>query len=173
MIQTQYPGVYVTEVATGARPIDGVSTETSALTGPTALERLVHTPHTAEPAGLVAGRTAPSDSELKYVDVRRYVSFLETSIRQGIQFAAFEPNGEALWANVRTVVSDFLYNQWKSGALVGSRPEEAFFVRCDRSTMTQEDIDNGRMDILIGVATTHPAEFVMVRISALTGSASS
>jgi phage tail sheath protein FI len=73
---------------------------------------------------------------------------------------------------VRTAVSDFLFNQWQSGALLGARPEEAYFVKCDRSTMTQNDLDNGRLIVVVGIATVHPAEFVIVRISALTGSAS-
>ena len=64
----------------------------------------------------------------------------------------FEPNGERLWANIRRTVADFLYNEWRNGALLGSKPEEAYFVRCDRSTMTQNDLDNGRLVCLIGVA---------------------
>ena len=170
MIETRYPGVFVSEVAAGARPIDGVSTSTSSLAGPTALERLTQQPAIAAHADL-AGRTVPSDSDLKYVDVRRYLAFVEQSITQSIQFAAFEPNDEDTWANVRTAVSDFLFAQWQSGALAGAKPEEAFFVKCDRSTMTQNDLDNGRLVLLVGVATTHPGEFVTLRISATTASA--
>jgi phage tail sheath protein FI len=76
----------------------------------------------------------------------------------------FEPNGEQLWANVRSTISDFLLNEWQQGALLGDRPEKAFFVRCDRSTMTQNDLDNGRLVCLIGVAPLRPAEFVIFRI---------
>jgi phage tail sheath protein FI len=76
----------------------------------------------------------------------------------------FEPNGPRLWDNVASAVSDFLFNEWRSGHLAGNSPKEAYFVRCDRSTMTQNDLDNGRMICLIGVAPLYPAEFVIFRI---------
>ncbi len=116
-------------------------------------------------------RTASSDPEWKYVNVRRYFLYLEASIDRGTQWAVFEPNGERLWANVRQTIADFLYNEWKNGALLGSKPEEAFFVRCDRSTMTQNDLDNGRLICLIGVAALKPAEFVIFRIGQKTADA--
>ncbi|GAC1634783.1 MAG: hypothetical protein NVS9B10_30940 [Nevskia sp.] len=109
-------------------------------------------------------RTVSSDPEWKYVNVRRYFTYLEASIDHGTQWAVFEPNGERLWRNVTQTVSDFLYNEWKSGALLGSTPEQAYFVRCDRSTMTQNDLDNGRLVCLVGVAALKPAEFVIFRI---------
>lgn len=109
-------------------------------------------------------RTLSSDPEWKYVNVRRYFLYLEASIDRGTQWAVFEPNGERLWANIRTTVSDFLYNEWLNGALLGANPKEAFFVRCDRSTMSQNDLDNGRLICLIGVAALKPAEFVIFRI---------
>ena len=109
-------------------------------------------------------RTLSSDPEWKYVNIRRYFLYLEASIDRGTQWAVFEPNGERLWANIRTTVSDFLYNEWISGALLGTKPAEAFFVRCDRSTMTQNDLDNGRLICLVGVAALKPAEFVIFRI---------
>jgi hypothetical protein len=109
-------------------------------------------------------RTLSSDPEWKYVNIRRYFLYLEASIDRGTQWAVFEPNGERLWANVRATVSDFLFNEWVNGALLGTKPEQAFFVRCDRSTMTQNDLDNGRLICLIGVAAIKPAEFVIFRI---------
>lgn len=109
-------------------------------------------------------RTATSDAEWKYMNVRRYFAFLERSIELGTQFAVFENNGLTLWANVRSTIQDFLFNEWKQDHLAGATPDEAFFVRCDRSTMTQNDIDNGRMICLIGVAPLRPAEFVIFRI---------
>jgi phage tail sheath protein FI len=118
-------------------------------------------------------RTASSDPEWKYVNVRRYFNYLEHSIDRSTQWAVFEPNGEALWANIRETVSAFLYNEWRSGALLGSKPEESFFVRCDRSTMTQNDLDNGRLICLIGVAPLRPAEFVIFRIGQKTADARS
>jgi uncharacterized protein len=109
-------------------------------------------------------RTITSDPEWKYVNLRRYFAFLEQSIERGTQWAVFEPNGDELWANVRRTVDDFLFNEWKSSHLLGVRPEDAYFVRCDRTTMTPNDLDNGRLICLIGVAPLRPAEFVIFRI---------
>jgi phage tail sheath protein FI len=109
-------------------------------------------------------RTTSSDPEFKYVNVRRYFNYLEASIDRSTQWAVFEPNGERLWGNIRDTISAFLYNEWVSGALLGSSTQEAYFVRCDRSTMTQNDLDNGRLICLIGVAVIKPAEFVIFRI---------
>ena len=109
-------------------------------------------------------RTATSDGEWKYVNLRRYFAYLERSIDKGTQTFVFEPNGNRLWDNVRRTVEDFLFNEWKNGRLMGLKPEEAYFVKCDRSTMTQNDIDNGRLVCLIGVAPLRPAEFVIFRI---------
>ena len=113
---------------------------------------------------LWGARTISSDPEWKYVNLRRYFIYLEHSIDKGTQWAVFEPNGEALWANVRRTVEDFLLNEWQSGALLGEKPEKAYFVKCDRSTMTQNDLDNGRLICLVGVAPLRPAEFVVFRI---------
>ena len=113
---------------------------------------------------LWGARLVSSDQEFKYVNIRRYLAYLERSIDKGTQVFVFESNSEQLWDNVRRTVEDFLLNEWKSGRLMGLTPEEAYFVRCDRSTMTQNDIDNGRMICLIGVALLRPAEFVIFRI---------
>lgn len=117
---------------------------------------------------LWGARTMTDDPEWKYVNLRRYFAFLEHSIDRGTQWAVFENNGPALWANVRRTIEDFLFNEWKQGALLGEKPNEAFFVRCDRSTMTQNDLDNGRLICLIGVAPVRPAEFVIFRIGQMT-----
>ncbi|HED40828.1 MAG TPA: phage tail protein [Chromatiales bacterium] len=109
------------------------------------------------------GRTLASDPEWKYVNVRRYFLYLERSIEKSTQWIVFEPNGERLWANVKTTVEDFLYNEWFNGRLLGSA-KTAYFVRCDRSTMTQNDLDNGRLVCEVGVAALKPAEFVIFRI---------
>jgi len=110
-------------------------------------------------------RTVSADPEWQYVSVRRFLLFVEHSIERGLQWAAFEPNAEPLWEAVRADVTEFLMMLWRHGALPGGRPAEAFSVRCDRSTMTQEDIDAGRLVVLVGVATIRPAEHVMVRIA--------
>ena len=117
---------------------------------------------------LWGARTTSSDPEWKYVNLRRYFAYLEHSIDRGTQWAVFEPNGELLWAGVRRTVEDFLLNEWQAGALLGDKPERAFFVKCDRSTMTQNDLDNGRLVCLIGVVALRPAEFVIFRIGQAT-----
>jgi hypothetical protein len=118
-----------------------------------------------------AARTMSPDPEWKYVNVRRLLIYLEHSIDKGTQWAVFEPNGDQLWANIRRAIEDFLFNEWRNGSLLGNKPEEAFFVRCDRTTMTQDDLDNGRLVCLVGVAPVKPAEFVIFRIGQWTASA--
>lgn len=116
-------------------------------------------------------RTMSSDPEWKYVNVRRIFIYLEHSVDKGTQWAMFLPNAERLWANLRETTESFLYQMWKDGALMGAKPEEAFFVRCDRTTMTQNDIDNGRCIVLVGVAPVKPAEFIIFRVGQFTASA--
>jgi len=122
---------------------------------------------------LWGARTISSDPEWKYVNMRRYFAYVERSIDVGTQWAVFEPNGPQLWANVRRSVSDFLFNEFVNGAFVGDKPETSYFVRCDRSTMTQNDLDNGRLVCLVGLAVVTPAEFVIFRIGQWTASAKS
>ncbi|WP_412543346.1 phage tail sheath subtilisin-like domain-containing protein [Longispora sp. K20-0274] len=116
-------------------------------------------------------RTMSSDPEWKYVNVRRLFIYLEHSIDKATQWVVFEPNNERLWASVRQTIEDFLLVTWRTGALLGTKPEEAYFVRCDRTTMTQNDLDNGRLICEIGVAPTYPAEFVIFRIGQFTADA--
>lgn len=118
------------------------------------------------------GRTATGDPEWKYVNVRRLLMYLERSIDEGLQWVVFEPNGERLWLDVRAAVETFLTQCWRSGGLAGVTPERAFFVRCDRTTMTQHDLDNGRLVVEVGVAPLRPAEFVIFRIGRWTTDAS-
>jgi hypothetical protein len=116
-------------------------------------------------------RCITSDSEYKYVNVRRLLIFLEDSIDRGLQWVVFEPNAEPLWASVRRSVTNFLTTVWRNGALEGTTPEQGFFVKCDRTTMTRDDIDNGRLICVIGVAPVKPAEFVIIRIGLWTADA--
>jgi hypothetical protein len=109
-------------------------------------------------------RTLSSDGSWKYINVRRIFIYVEASIDRGTQWVVFEPNDEPLWARVRATITNFLTSTWRSGMLQGSTPEEAFFVKVDRTTMTQDDIDNGRLICLIGIAPVKPAEFVIFRI---------
>jgi phage tail sheath protein FI len=109
-------------------------------------------------------RTLSSDSAWRYVNVRRLFLFVEESIDEGTQWVVFEPNGEPLWALVRQTVENFLGTVWRSGALAGTTPEEAFFVACDRTTMTEDDLRGGRLICVVGIAPVYPAEFVIFRI---------
>lgn len=118
---------------------------------------------------LWGARTVSSDPEWKYVNLRRYFAYLERSIERGTQWAVFEPNGPQLWGNVRRTIESFLFNEFQAGALLGDRPDAAFFVKCDRTTMTQNDLDNGRLVCLIGAAVVRPAEFVIFRVGQWTG----
>jgi uncharacterized protein len=118
-------------------------------------------------------RTVSSDTSLMYINVRRYLVYLEHSIDNGTQWAVFENNGPALWARVADSIDSFLNSEFAAGNLLGTSPSDAYFVRCDRTTMTQNDLDNGRMICLIGVALLKPAEFVIFRIGQMTASASS
>lgn len=114
-------------------------------------------------------RTISSDSLWKYINVRRLFIFIEKSIENGTQWVVFEPNNEKLWARVNATITQFLTGVWRDGALMGTKPEEAFFVKCDRTTMTQDDIDNGRLICVIGIAPVKPAEFVIFRIAQWAG----
>jgi phage tail sheath protein FI len=109
-------------------------------------------------------RTLSADAEWKYVNVRRLFIYLEHSIDRGTQWAVFEPNGERTWARVRDSVRNFLRTVWREGALLGRTEDEAFFVRCDRTTMTQNDLENGRLICVVGAAPIKPAEFIVFRI---------
>jgi len=110
-------------------------------------------------------RTTSTDPDWKYVNVRRLFLYLEKSIERSTQWVVFEPNNERLWSRVKATISGFLTEVWQTGALMGTTAEQAFFVKCDRNTMTQNDIDNGRLIVVIGVAPTKPAEFVIFRIA--------
>ena len=111
-------------------------------------------------------RTLSSDAERKYISVCRLLIYLEQSIKKGTAWAVFEPNNEATWAKIKASVECFLTQTWKNDMLTGVKPQDAYFVNCDRNiTMTQNDIDNGRLIILVGVAPIKPAEFLILRIS--------
>ncbi|MGP8297846.1 phage tail sheath subtilisin-like domain-containing protein [Streptomyces inhibens] len=110
-------------------------------------------------------RTLSSDPEWRYLNIRRYFNYLEESILIGTQWVVFEPNDHALWARIRRNVSAFLVNEWRSGALFGQRPEEAYYVKCDQETNPPESVDLGRVVCEIGIAPVKPAEFVIFRLS--------
>ncbi|MER7396870.1 phage tail sheath subtilisin-like domain-containing protein [Streptomyces sp. NPDC000151] len=110
-------------------------------------------------------RTLASDPAWRYLNIRRYFNYLEESILIGTQWVVFEPNDQQLWARIRRNVSAFLVTEWREGALFGSRPEEAFYVKCDAETNPQESVDLGRVICEIGIAPVKPAEFVIFRLA--------
>lgn len=119
------------------------------------------------------GRTLASDPsgdpEWKYINVRRLINFIRESIDEGTQWVVFEPNDQALWAKINRNITAFLTNVWRSGALFGSTPQEAFFVKCDGETNPQEVRDLGQVVTEIGLSVVKPAEFVIFRISQWAG----
>ena len=119
------------------------------------------------------GRTMAGDdrlaSEWKYINVRRLFLYLERSIERGTQWTVFEPNDEPLWRQVRQSVDGFLYGLWRDGAFQGQSPRDAYFVKCDHETTTQDDIDDGVVNILVGVAPMKPAEFVILQFAQRAG----
>jgi phage tail sheath protein FI len=117
---------------------------------------------------LWGARTLSSDTDLMYVNVRRTLNFLEQSIDHGTQWVVFEPNTPDTWTRLVSSVHAFLLTQWRNGALFGRSPAEAFFVICDETTMTSDDILNGRLICQVGVAIVRPAEFVIFRVQQIT-----
>jgi phage tail sheath protein FI len=108
-------------------------------------------------------------SEWKYVPVRRTALYIEESLYQGLKWAVFEPNDEPLWAQLRLNVGAFMHTLFRQGAFQGSTPREAYLVKCDKETTTQDDVNRGIVNILVGFAPLKPAEFVVVRIQQLAG----
>lgn len=108
-------------------------------------------------------------SEWKYLPVRRVALYIEESLYRGTQWVVFEPNDEPLWAQIRLNVGAFMHNLFRQGAFQGKSPKEAYFVKCDSETTTQNDINLGIVNILVGFAPLKPAEFVMVKIQQIAG----
>jgi len=118
---------------------------------------------------LWGAKTISSDLEYGYIPVRRMAIFLRVSIYRGLQWAVFEPNDEPLWRQIRLNIRSFMTTLFRQGAFQGSTPSQAFFVKCDGETTTQDDINLGRVNVLVGFAPLKPAEFVIVRISQMAG----
>jgi uncharacterized protein len=108
-------------------------------------------------------------SEWKYVPVRRLALFIEASLVRGTSWVVFEPNDDALWALIRLSVGAFMQTMFVQGALQGSTPQDAYFVRCGADTMTQEEIDAGIVNIQVGFAPLRPAEFLVIAIQQVAG----
>jgi hypothetical protein len=110
-------------------------------------------------------RTLASDTDWRYINVRRLFNMVETTIRDGTQWAVFEPNDVALWEGVKRTLTAFLRGLWTAGALVGASADEAFYVKCDAETNPPESIDEGKLVVEVGISPVKPAEFVVFRIS--------
>jgi len=108
-------------------------------------------------------------SEWKYVPIRRLALFIEESLYRGTKWVVFEGNDEPLWAQIRLNVGAFMQTLFRQGAFQGTSPREAYFVKCDKETTTQNDIDRGVVNILVGFAPLKPAEFVVLRIQQIAG----
>lgn len=108
-------------------------------------------------------------SRWKYIPVRRLALFIEESLYYGTKWVVFEPNGEPLWSQIRLNIGAFMHNLFRRGTFQGKKPRKAYFVKCDRETTTQNDIDQGIVNILVGFAPLRPAEFVIIKISQITG----
>ncbi len=107
--------------------------------------------------------------EYKYIPVRRLALYIEESLYRGTQWVVFEPNDEPLWAQIRLNVGAFMHNLFRQGAFQGSTPREAYFVKCDKETTTQNDINLGIVNIVVGFAPLKPAEFVIIKIQQIAG----
>jgi phage tail sheath protein FI len=118
-------------------------------------------------------RTLRGDDQLadewKYIPVRRTALFIEESLFRGTQWVVFEPNDEPLWAQIRLNVGAFMHGLFRQGAFQGSSPREAYFVKCDKETTTQADIDRGIVNIVVGFAPLKPAEFVVIKLQQMAG----
>lgn len=110
-----------------------------------------------------------ANGEFKYISIRRLFNFLRESIDEGTQWTVFEPNAPDLWAKIRRNITAFLTTVWRSGALFGDTPEQAFYVKCDAETNPPDVRDSGQVITEIGVAVVKPAEFVVFRLSQWTG----
>jgi uncharacterized protein len=153
----EHPGVYVEEVPGAFRAVAGVSPNIPVLAG---LVNRQNIPLHQSVRGIPIWHSEPS-----YLNVRHLVMFIEQSLSQGLQWAVFQPNNSRLWSRVSNSIGNFLTSQWQSGALQGTMPQQAYFVRCDNTTMTQNDLDNGRLVAMVGIAPVYPAEFVVIRIA--------
>jgi len=107
--------------------------------------------------------------EYKYVPVRRLALYIEESLYRGTQWVVFEPNDEPLWAQIRLNIGAFMHGLFRQGAFQGKTPRDAYFVKCDKETTTQNDIDLGIVNIVVGFAPLKPAEFVIIKIQQIAG----
>lgn len=161
-------GVHRPPTSVGLTGVNGLSYDLSSSEADTLNARGVNGIRHVPGQGVVTcgARTTADDPDWRHVNGRRLLAFIQDSIAHGTRWVVSEPNGPTLWLDMKLTIEMFLRTLWKDGALVGSSPREAFFVRCGPTTMTQEDVDAGRLVALVGVALVRPAEFVIIRLTA-------
>jgi uncharacterized protein len=159
MPTTSYPGVYLQELPGVFHSIPGVPTDAP---GPIALLDCRNLPFRRE--SLPVRTTPNSQPDWQYINVRHFTQYIEQSLSQGLQPVVLQNNNPMLWSRVVNLIDNFLMNQWLQRSLHGKKKQEAYFVRCDGSTMSQNDLDNGRLVALVGFAPVRPAEFVVIEI---------
>jgi phage tail sheath protein FI len=109
---------------------------------------------------------AGNDNEWRYVSVRRFFNMVEESVKDSTSWAVFEPNDGNTWVRIRGMISNYLIDKWRDGALAGAKPDDAFFVKCGLgTTMTSQDILDGVLNVVIGMAVVRPAEFIVLKFS--------
>ena len=108
-------------------------------------------------------------SEWKYIPVRRTALFIEESLYRGTQWVVFEPNDEPLWSQIRLNIGSFMHSMFRQGAFQGTTPKDAYFVKCDKETTTQDDVNKGIVNIVVGFAPLKPAEFVIIKLQQMAG----
>ncbi len=121
------------------------------------------------PVAATKSSRASSTAIKSAADEARYIEQLKQKFQTGTSFAVFQPNDDKLWSKVRQTLDAALYSDWQNGIILGQKPQQAYFVKCDRTTMTQNDLDNGRMIALVGVATRRPSEFTIFKVIQQTG----
>jgi phage tail sheath protein FI len=175
MPESLAPGVYIREVQSLLRPIEGVSTGAAGfgvvaiggsipLTGGINLLRFF----LMQGGQIWGARTTSQDPGWQDINIRRLAISIVQSINQRVQFAVFENNGPSLWAALTSSIEGYLTTVWQSGGLHGKKRQDASFVRCDSGTMTQSDVDSGRFVIIVGFAPLRPAEFIVLQITGQT-----
>ncbi len=155
-------------VAGISAPLNDIENGTINIQGVNALRSFPTYGRVAWGARTMKGADAQAD-EYKYIPVRRLALFIEESLYRGTQWVVFEPNDEPLWAQIRLNIGAFMQNLFRQGAFQGSSPRQAYLVKCDRETTTQNDIDLGIVNILVGFAPLKPAEFVVIKIQQMAG----
>jgi len=155
----------------GERLLDVLTDEENGMLNPRGINSLRSFPVTGRVvwgARTLRGADQLAD-EYKYIPVRRTALYIEESLYRGLQWVVFEPNDEPLWAQIRLNAVAFMHNLFRQGAFQGSSPRDAYFVKCDKDTTTQNDINLGIVNILVGFAPLKPAEFVIIKLQQLAG----